>query len=182
MSRLFNKDFKSLIGPLRRETMNLLLPLTGTALIDCRNHVDRYSETDPAIMAYLTRHVNGLMCAEIESTITRLIHERLVNRCIDTATVNFIASKRKTTIRNATFGEIRGAMKLLGVAYDKKFGDLVRLNVGEEGIERLAMSVGKRNKTAHDIPPDITFGELEDTYKIATQIVDAVRLSLEIKT
>ena len=75
--------------------MALLLPLTDTAISDCRNHINKHPDIDPAVLSYLTRPVNGLMCAEIESVITRLIRERIEVGCSDEATLSFLQSMRR---------------------------------------------------------------------------------------
>ena len=159
--------------------MTLQLPLTDAAIRDCRDHVNQYPDIDPAITAYLTRYVNGLMCSEIESVVTRLIRERLEAGCSDEATANFLKTMRRGIVRNATFAEIRDTLALLGSTYRSKFGELVDQTVKEDGIEKLGMAVGKRNQNAHEAPPDITFRELEEAFSIATTMVDAVRVTLE---
>ena len=162
------------------ENVALLLPLTYMAISDCRQHISQHSDIDPAILAYLTRHVNGLMCAEIERVVTRLIRERLGKGCSDAATFSFLQSLRRSSVRNATVSEIRNTIKLLGSEYQEKFNHLLEQTVGQESIEKLGIAVGKRNENAHENPPDITFGELEDAFSIANKVVDAVRLTLEM--
>ena len=159
--------------------MTLLLPLTDTAIEDCRDHVNHHPDTDPAISAYLTRHVNGLMCAEIERIVTRLIRERLEIGCSDEATSTFLKSMSRSTIRNAEISEIRDTLTLFGSEYKVKFNNLVDQTIGEEGIAKLGIAVGKRNADAHENPPDITFRELEEVFSVATKVVDAIRLTLE---
>ena len=159
--------------------MPLLLPLTNAAISDCRNHLNQNPETDPAIIAYLTRHLNGLMCAEIERVITRLVRERLAKGCSDAATASFLQSLGRSSVRNATVSEIRNTIKLLGSPYLERFTLLLEESVGQEGVEKLGIAVGKRNENAHENPPDITFGELEDAFSIANEVVDAARLTLE---
>lgn len=159
--------------------MTLQLPLTDAAITDCRDHVNRHPDTDSAISAYLTRHVNGLMCTEIEWVVTRLIRERLEAGCSDEATSNFLKTMRRSTVRNATFAEIRDTLALLGSTYRSKFSGLVDQTFKEEDIEKLGMAVGKRNQNAHQSPPDFTFRELEEAFSIATRLVDAVRLTLD---
>ena len=139
------------------------LPLTDAAITDCRDHLNQHPDTDSAIIAYLTRHVNGLMCAEIEWVVTRLIRERLETGTSDEATANFLKTMPRSTVRNATFREIRDTLTRLGSAYSSKFSELVDQNVKEDGIEKLGMAVGKRNQNAHEVPPDITFRELNQS-------------------
>ena len=158
--------------------MSRLLPLTDIALADCRDHEKQCADVDPAILAYLTRHVNGLMCAEIERVVARLVLERLEAGCSAKATLNFVRSTKRNAVRNPKYGEIRNTLNLLGSDYGQRFGDLVQREVGEEGISKLGIAVGKRNTNAHDDPPDITFRELEEAYIAATSIVDAVRVTL----
>lgn len=159
--------------------MALQLPFTDAAITDCRDHVNQHPDTDPAISAYLTRHVNGLMCAEIEHVVTRLIRERLEAGCSDDATLNFLRTMRRSVVRNATFAEIQNTIALLGSAYRSKFSQLVDQIVEEGDIEKLGVAVGKRNQDAHESPPDITFRELEEAFSIATRLVEAVRLTCQ---
>lgn len=159
--------------------MTLLLPLTDTAIEDYRLHVEQYPDTAREILAYLTRHINGLMCAEIEQSVTRLIRERLEIGCSDAATSNFLKSVGRSSIRNATIREIRNALARFGDGYRERFNNLVNQTVDEAGIEQLSMAVGKRNQDAHDNPPDITFRELEEAFRVAADVVDAVRVTLQ---
>ena len=159
--------------------MTLQLPLTDAAITDCRDHVNQHPDTDPAISAYLTRHVNGLMCAEIKWVVTRLIRERLEAGCSDEATLNFLKTMNRSTVRNAKYAEIRNTLALLGSTYRSRFSELVDQTIKEEDIEKLGLAVGKRNQNAHESPPDITFRELEEAFSIATRLVDAVRLTLD---
>ena len=156
-----------------------LLPLTGSAITDYQAHLSRHPSTDPIILAYLARHINGLMCAEIEQVTTRLIRERLEIGCSDTATANFLKSMRRGAIRNAKYSEIRDSLSLFGNEYRDRFSELIQVSIGENGIERLGMAVGKRDQDAHDNPPDITFRELEEAYTIAVTVMDAVQQTLK---
>ena len=162
--------------------MNILLPLTETAIKDCQDHINQYPDTDPAIFAYLARHVNGLMCTESERVVTRLIRDRLAIGCSDNATANFLKSLGRSSVRNATISEIRHTIHLLGNDYRDTFISLVNQFVGQEGIEKLGIAVGKRNENAHENPPNITIIELEEVFSIAAKVVEAVKLTLEPQT
>lgn len=151
------------------------LPLTQTAISDCRYHLAQFPDADPAIGAYLTRYTNGLMCAEIEKVVNGLIRDRLEKGCSDSATRNFLASLRRGVIRNATFSEIRGKMKILGPQYDSEFQTLFEKTVEEGGKEKLGIAVENRDTNAHDDPVDITLNELEDAFAVAVKMVDAVK-------
>ena len=159
--------------------MPSILPLTETAISDYWRHVDQYPDSDQAILDYLTRHINGLMCAEIERVVTRLIRERLRIGCRDEATANYLTTLRRSAVRNATLAAIKGTLDLFGSEYGSKFGELVHQSVGDPGISKLGMAVENRNQDAHDNPPDITFRELEEAYTVAVQVVEAVRQVLE---
>ena len=119
------------------------------------------------------------MCAEIEQVVTRLIKERLASGSRDEPTKHYlIMSTRRSVIRNAKFSEIRNRVGFFGDAYQGRFNDLVHQSVGEDGIDKLGIAVGRRNEDAHESPPDITFSELEEAYNIANSVVDAVRITL----
>lgn len=158
--------------------MPILLPFTDTAITDCRDQMAAHPDTDVAILAYLTSHVNSLMCAEIESVVTRLIKER-IQRGSDEAAASFLTSLRHSVVRNAKYSEIGDKLALLGDEYKQRYEDMVDNSVGEEGIQRLGMAVGRRDDAAHRTPPNITFKELEEAFSAATTIVDAVRIALE---
>ena len=159
-----------------------LLILTGAAIADYQNHLERYPDTDPVILAYLTRHINGLMCAEIEQVITRLVREKLERGCKDEATANFLKSiHRRSAIANAAVPAIRNALSRVGDDHLERFNTFVYQpeSIGDAGVEKLGIAVRKRNENAHDNPPDITFRELEESYNVAIKVVDAVRHILE---
>lgn len=162
--------------------MDVLLPLTETAIKDCKNHINQHPDIDPAISAYLARHVNGLMCTEIERVVTRLIRDRLAIGCSDTATFNYLKSLVRSSVRNATISEIRNTIRLLGNDYRDKFNNLIDQSVGQEGIDKLGMAVRNRNENAHEHPPNITFRDLEEVFPIAIKVVEAVKLTLEPPT
>lgn len=162
--------------------MEILLPFTEAAIADCRQHLNQHPDIDPVISAYLARYVNGLMCAEIEQVVSGLIRARLEKGCSDTATFNFLKSLQRGVVRNAKIGEIKTTIGLLGREYRDTFDNLINRNVGDEGIDRLGRAVSERNRNAHDAPPDITFGELEEVIPFAKKVVEAVRLTLEPQT
>ncbi len=156
----------------------MYLPLTQTAIADCRELTVQNPDIDPVIGAYLTRYVNGLMCAEIEAVVSDLIKRRLKDGCADTATSNFLSSIGRSAIRNATVSEIRDKMKLFGTEYANRFDNIIDNAIGESGREKLGVAVRNRNDNAHDKPVDITFNELEEAFQVATKVVDAVSSTL----
>ena len=159
-----------------------LLPLTGAAIADYQEHLGQYPDTDLAILAYLTRHINGLMCAEIEQVITRLVRERLESGCKDEATANFLKSMpRRSSIENAGVPAIRNTLSRFGDDHLERFNTFVFQpeSIGDAGVEKLGIAVRKRNEDAHGNPPDITFRELAESYDVAIKVVDAVRHILE---
>ena len=155
----------------------ILLPQTELALEQSRPIVNN-PDTDPAIVAYLTRYINVLMCAEIESVVTVMVRER-IERGIenDVAVVNYLQSINRSAVRNAKYREIANTLGLFGADYKTRFQTDVNARIGESGIERLGFAVGKRDATTHDAmaQPDITFAELEDAYKAAEEVVDTVK-------
>ncbi len=158
-----------------------LLPLTGAAITDYQEHLSQYPNTDQVILAYLTRHINILMCAEIEREVSRLIRERLTSGCTDAETLSYVLRYiRRGAVQNATFQEIKEKLSYFDNTYGEKFDRLVRDSVGDDGIGKLSLAVEKRNATSHDSPPIITFGELDDAYSAATVVVDSVRATLGV--
>ena len=162
--------------------MDILLPLTETAIKDCRDHINQYPDIDPVISVYLARYVNGLMCMEIEKVVNSLIRARLAMECNDTATSNFPKLLGMRSVRNATVKEMRNALNLFGKEYKNTFNNLVRHAVNPTDIGKLKIAVKNRNKNAHEHPPDITFGELEEAFSIAVKVVEAFKLTLEPQT
>ena len=160
-----------------------LLPRTGKAIENYRNHLRQYPDTDPEILAYLTRHINGLICGEIEQEVTHLIAERLRVGYKDEESAlfipNLLKSRNISSIRNARVREIRDTLSSFSTAYRDKFNGLVSQTVGETGINRLSTAVQKRNDSSHGIPPVIEFQEVEETYRVAIAVIDAVRQTLQ---
>ncbi len=162
--------------------MEILLPHTDTALSDCLEHVSACEKSlgdgvNPAIKAYLARHVAVLMCAEIESVVTKLIHER-VDLCGDPPVANLVKSVRGNLVRNAKFDEIGNKLALLGKEFRERFNQAVSDSIGVDGIAIIGMAVGKRDASAHSDPPNVTLPELKRAYVAATGLVAAVREAL----
>lgn len=157
-----------------------LLPLTNAAISDYRNHLESYPNTDQSILDYLVRHINGLMCSEIEQAVTDLFRTRLAEGSRDASTRSYVERMLgRSVIRNARFREIRNKLDFFGNSYSQQFYDLVYQSVGEDGIERLGIAVGKRDADAHETPPSITFEELEAAFEVANIVMDAVQQTLE---
>ena len=164
--------------------MPSLLPRTELALSDCREHIDNHPDTNPAILDHLTRHINALMCAEVEQVVTQLIVARLAVGQRDEVAKgffsNFLRERRISSIRNATVKEVRSTLSAFGPDYREKFNELVRQGLDEDEVRRkLETAVSRRNANAHHIPPSITFQELEAAYTVANEVVEAVRVTLE---
>lgn len=159
--------------------MTVLLPQTATAIADCRKHIDKQDDPDPAIVSYLTRYLTLAMCAEIEAVVTRIIRERIGQGCDDSAAANFLKSLDQSSVRNAKYSEITSVIKRFGSDYEKRFKESVTIEVGERGISRLGLVVWNRNAIAHKSPPDITFHELETTYAVAEDVVAIVEAVLK---
>ena len=155
----------------------MLLPRSDTALSDCREHLQAFPDTDPAIAAYLARHVAVVLCAEIEQAVTSLIVER-VNRGCDQASRGFVRSVRKNLVRNARPGEVADTLKLFGEACHGTYESRINLDLGDEGRGRLGTIVTGRDSTAHAAPIDITFAELETAFSYAVKMVAAVEEAL----
>ena len=121
------------------------------------------------------------MCAEIEQVVTSLVCARLGAGYGDEETLNFfpnfLNSRRISSIRNARVDQIRTTLSSFGTDYQERFDRLVREAVDAEDIGKLSTAIRKRNDDAHSIPPTITFQEVEETYKVATAVMDAVRLT-----
>ena len=156
-----------------------MLPLTDTAIEDYQQHIKQYPETNSEIKAYLTRHINGLMCAEIERSLTSLIRERLERGSCDAATANFMKSISYGSPRNAQYKELKKILCRFGVGYEKSLDRRLSQIMNEGGIEKLGVAVAKRNQNAHDNPPDITFRELKEAFAVANAIVEAVQITFE---
>ena len=155
----------------------ILLPQTELALEQSRAIVNK-PDADPAIIAYLTRYINVLMCAEIESVVTTMVRER-IERGIenDAAVANYLKSMNRSAVRNAKYREIANTLGLFGADYKTRFQTDVNARIGEGGKERLGISVRKRDETTHyaGAQPDITFAELEAAYKAAEEVVNAAK-------
>ena len=157
-----------------------LLPLTDTAISDYRNHLESFPDTEQPILDYLVRHINGLMCAEIEQVITDLFRNRLEQGTNDVAISNYIRRiLGRSAVRNARFREIRDKLSFFGDEFGQTFEEFVGISVGEEGIEKLGIAVGKRDQDAHHQPPSLTFSDLEEAFGVASLVVQDVQKALE---
>ena len=160
-----------------------LLPLTGAAIADYRQHMSQHPDTDPVILAYLNRHINGLMCAEIEQVVTRLICEKLdagqQHPEARSFFPSFLDARRMGCLRNARVDEMRTTLSAFGLYYRNKFNELLDGGLSSDDINKLNAAVKKRNEDAHSTPPTITFQEVEETYDVATAVMDAVQQTLQ---
>ena len=160
-----------------------LLRLTGAAIADYQNHLDEFPNTDPVILAYLTRHINGLMCAEIEQVVTSLVCARLGAGYGDEETSNFFPNflnyRRISSIRNARVDQIRIALSSFGSDCRERFDRLVREAVDAEDIGKLSTAIRKRTTMPTAFPQPSPFRKSKKAYLIATAVMDAVRLTLE---
>jgi hypothetical protein len=157
---------------------------TDTAIADCKEHFAQCdthfaapASMNPAIIAYLARHIAVLLCAEIEIVITKMVFAR-VDACGDPAVAQFVKSVRGNIVRNAKHAEIGKKLLLLGDECGERYETEVNARIGPEGIAKLGMAVGTRDESAHSAPPNITFGELEEAYRVAEQIIESVRIAL----
>jgi len=155
----------------------MLLPRTDTALSDCRAHLQRFPETDPAVVSYLVGHVSVVLCGEIEEAITRLIVERVSRGCDDGA-ANLVRTVRGNLVRNAKPSELGDKVALFGDKSAARYKELVNETVGDSGLSRLGTLVRHRDATAHGPPLDLTFGELERAYSAADSLMKAVEQAL----
>lgn len=158
--------------------MGVLLPQTAAAIGDCRDHIKLYPETDPVIAAYLTRYVNIALCAEIESVISQIIHDRIGRSC-DKSAAMFFRQRRRNVIRNAKFAEIRKVVNQFGPHYEQRFSELAAQQLDDAKRTSLGNAVADRDSTAHEEPPQITFRELVDAYAAAEIVVGLVDLVLQ---
>ena len=156
------------------------LPLTTLAIEDCREHFTQHPDIDQAIVDYLVRHVNGLLCAEVEQVVTDLFRSRLEKGTNDVATARYIRrTLGRSVVRNVKYREIKDKIAFFGDDFGIKFEEFVENSVGEEGVETLGMAVGKRDQDAHHQPPSITFSELEEAHRVASLVVEDVQKTLE---
>ena len=156
-----------------------LLPLTNAAISDYQHHLESFPNTEQPILDYLVRHINGLMCAEMEQVVTQLIRERLATGCRDEATSNYLLSLRRSSIRNATYSEISRTLALFGNYYRENFDGNARQTLEDSDIEKLGIAVNSRDANAHESPPSITFGELVSAFEVAITVMDAVQQTLQ---
>lgn len=155
----------------------MLLPRTDTALSDCRSHLQRFPDTDPAVVSYLVRHVAVILCGEMETTITRLIVERVSRGCDDGA-ANLVMTVRRNLVRNARPAELADKVALFGDKPATRYQELVEATVGDGGLSRLGTLVKHRDATAHSTPLDLTFAELEKAYSDADSLMQAAEQAL----
>jgi hypothetical protein len=156
----------------------ILLPRSDTALEDCRKHLSDFPDTDPAVTAYLVRHVSVLLCNEIEAALTQLIIDR-VDRGCDEGAANLVKTVRGGLVRNARPKEMRDAIHLFGEPCGQLYDRRIEEKVGDEGLSRLGTLVSHRNLISHSTPADLTFSELERAYKAAAGLLEAAREALE---
>ena len=164
--------------------MAISLPRTELALAECRGFLDAVAAAVPeldssTVAAYLAWHISVVLCGEVEASITACFDE-MIDRAKADPVVTKLAKTRKGVTRSAKYGDIGAALDLVAHDARVRFESEVMATVGEPGVARLGNVVGVRDKTAHDVPPAITFHELEEATDIAKQVIAAVRVVLQL--
>ena len=164
--------------------MGVPLPRTETALEECRAHLAAVRILSPSIdtasiEAYLARHIAVLLCAEIESTLTAYVDEKIDGSGCSTPAKNIIKSLKKVA-RSAKVADIADVIAQFGPDFKTTFQARLEALGGEETSVRLGNVVVVRDATAHSTPPSITLAELELAATAGGRVLQAVRTTLDL--
>jgi len=134
-----------------------------------------------SIEFYLTRGILVMLCAEIESTVTKLILDRVASSS-DPEIGAFAQSVGPGFVRNAKTGEIGRILARFGEDCHARYDAALKATIEDAGIARIGNVVFTRGQFAHSEPPAVTFREAEDAHLDAVKMIDAVATALGLPT
>ncbi len=146
---------------------------TRLAVENCRSHLDESSAWGTEIEAYLTQHVLVIMCAEIQQELYAVLEER-AGEASDEELKSFAVATGKKVLRSVGKKEIASFVGHFG--RDAK--DFLNQIVDEREITLYNNAISNRHDIAHKTGANVTFRELEDILKSASNLINAVERAI----
>jgi hypothetical protein len=135
----------------------------------CQKHLSTTNSNDTEIDSFLTRYLLVYICGEYEKEIKEIIKRR-VDKTDDKELASFVAEK--VDVRSLRISDIKGnILKPFSEKCVKFFDSKIRGGDSEIKYQNI---VENRNLVAHGETVNMTFKELNESYKLATDVVKAI--------
>lgn len=143
------------------------------AVDNCRAHLDESDSWGTEIESYLTQHVLVIMCAEMQQELYAVLENR-AGEASDEELKSFAVATGKKVLRSIGKGEIATFVGHFG----KTAKDLLNQIVDEREVTLYNNAVSNRHDIAHKAGSNVTFRELEEILKSASNLIDAVEKAI----
>lgn len=135
----------------------------------CQKHLAITNSNDTEIDSFLTQYLLVYICGEYEKEIKEIIKRR-VDKTGDRELASFVAEKGD--VRSLRIGDLRGnILKPFSDKCAKLFDSKIK---GTDSEIKYQNIVENRNLVAHGESVNMTFKELSESYRLATDVVKAV--------
>lgn len=135
----------------------------------CQKHLATTNSNDTEIDSFLTRYLLVYICGEYEKEIKEIIKQR-VAKTGDKELASFVAEKGD--VRSLRISDIKGnILKPFSEKCMKSFDSKIK---GKDSEIKYQNIVENRNLVAHGETVNMTFKELNESYKLATDVVKAI--------
>ncbi len=146
-----------------------------TAIIeDCESFVSNPEFMGSPIESYLVQHALVVLCAEIQQDIYEIVRERAA-RADDQQLASFVSNAAQRVLRSVGKSELAGFVGYFGQEEKKKFNALL----DEAEVTKYNNAVNNRHDIAHRSGVQVTFSELKEAVSAASNILQALALSIE---
>ena len=146
---------------------------TRLAVENCHTHLDESSSWGSEIESYLTQHVLVIMCAEIQQELYAVL-ERRAGEASDEELKSFAVATGKKVLRSVGKKEIANFVGHFG----SEAKELLNQIVDDKEITLYSNAISNRHDIAHKTGANVTFRELEDILKSASNLIDAVERAI----
>lgn len=146
---------------------------TRLAVENCHEHLDESSSWGTEIESYLTQHVLIVMCAEVQQELYSILEER-AGEASDDELKSFAVATGKKVLRSVGKKEIANFVGFFGSSAK----DFLNQIVDEREVTLYNNAVSNRHDIAHRSGSNVTFRELQDILRSASNLIDAVQRAI----
>lgn len=146
---------------------------TRLAVDNCHAHLDDSGCWGTEIESYLTQHVLVIMCAEIQQELYSVLEVR-AGEASDQELKSFAVATGKKVLRSVGKKEIATFVGHFG----KDAKAFLNQIVDEREVTLYNNAISNRHDIAHKSGSNITFRELEEILKSASNLIDAVERAI----
>jgi hypothetical protein len=144
-------------------------PESELTLKACRAHLEKTNTFNTEIESFLVQHLLIVICREYQTNI-EVIFEKRARQTEDVEITNFVRSATNQLLRSIKISELKGFIGKFNDQHKERFGKFVESN----GEAKAAYDniVVNRHAVAHDGRVQLTFTELESSFKKSRGILE----------